>query len=445
MPLLKVILLVAALFSAAGLSAATLSFSGYSDAPVAERPATSTGLEGVYVFRSLSGVQASLSGIPAAASVEWTMFDVRGLAFAEPVSPSDIVSGQGISTLTALESDRGYCATFGGTSVCFWVIDYSLHPYAIEALVPADEQECDMMALLPQGKAPRLTYTSTSGRQVQLSRDITVSYTTMRAESSEPRFVECDTVIHEPYIDGTLHLPAPLCDTRVTLSADRFMRAWGMDTELLSPMITATAVQAVTSARQHGDKADNEMNQEGDSGELGGSAPAEISFDAAVSPAAVYHEWTVAADPEFYETILRTSDLSFTHTFMDSGTYYARFMADNSGGTCAYESDLYVIAIGESSLVCPNAFSPGASEGVNDIWKVSYKSIVDFECYIFNGWGVKIAELHNPADGWDGRYRGKIVSPGVYYYVIKARGSDGREYNLSGDINIIGYTGTSKK
>ena len=60
-------------------------------------------------------------------------------------------------------------------------------------------------------------------------------------------------------------------------------------------------------------------------------------------------------------------------------------------------------------------------------------------CYIFNRWGEKMAEFHDPAQGWDGRYKGKIVPAGVYYYVIKARGSDGKDYNLSGDINILNY------
>ena len=29
------------------------------------------------------------------------------------------------------------------------------------------------------------------------------------------------------------------------------------------------------------------------------------------------------------------------------------------------------------------------------------------------------------------------MDPGAYYYVVKARGADGKSYNLGGDINII--------
>lgn len=43
----------------------------------------------------------------------------------------------------------------------------------------------------------------------------------------------------------------------------------------------------------------------------------------------------------------------------------------------------------------------------------------------------------DPSQGWDGRYKGRLVDPGAYYYVVKARGADGKSYNLGGDINII--------
>lgn len=95
--------------------------------------------------------------------------------------------------------------------------------------------------------------------------------------------------------------------------------------------------------------------------------------------------------------------------------------------------------IGASELKCPNAFSPGASEGVNDLWKVSYRSLTEFECWIFNRYGTQLFHFSDPEDGWDGKYRGKLVPPGVYFYVIEARGADGKQYRKAGDINILRY------
>ncbi|MFV0535946.1 MAG: gliding motility-associated C-terminal domain-containing protein [Dysgonomonas sp.] len=56
---------------------------------------------------------------------------------------------------------------------------------------------------------------------------------------------------------------------------------------------------------------------------------------------------------------------------------------------------------------------------------------------IVNRWGVKMYESTDPAKGWDGRYKGKYVNTGVYFYVIEAQGSDGVKYRKRGDINIL--------
>lgn len=136
---------------------------------------------------------------------------------------------------------------------------------------------------------------------------------------------------------------------------------------------------------------------------------------------------------------MRMRELETTYTFRELGTFYVRFVCADASGECEYYSDTYTVSIGNSSLQCPNAFSPGASEGVNDEWKVSYRSIVSYECHIFNRNGVKMTSMTDPSQGWDGKYNGKLVPAGVYYYVIKATGADGKKYNLSGDINIVNY------
>ena len=39
--------------------------------------------------------------------------------------------------------------------------------------------------------------------------------------------------------------------------------------------------------------------------------------------------------------------------------------------------------------------------------------------------------------GWDGKYKGNPVKEGVYYVLVKAKGADGREYNIKKDINLL--------
>ena len=90
----------------------------------------------------------------------------------------------------------------------------------------------------------------------------------------------------------------------------------------------------------------------------------------------------------------------------------------------------------------PNAFSPNG-DGINDIYKAKdgYQSLTEFHAYIFNRWGQKLYEWTNPADGWDGKYKGKDVAQGVYYVPVKAKGADGKTYNIKRDVNLLrGYT-----
>ncbi|MGN1257548.1 MAG: gliding motility-associated C-terminal domain-containing protein, partial [Candidatus Limisoma sp.] len=144
-----------------------------------------------------------------------------------------------------------------------------------------------------------------------------------------------------------------------------------------------------------------------------------------------------SADPEFNDVSVSMKDDEITYTFTEQGTTYVRFLAANADGTCTTESEPYQVTIGESALECPNAFSPDASEGINDVWKVSYKSLTSFKCWIFDRYGVEMCHFEDPSQGWDGKYKGKYVKSGVYFYVIEATGSDGKKYKKKGDINIL--------
>lgn len=95
----------------------------------------------------------------------------------------------------------------------------------------------------------------------------------------------------------------------------------------------------------------------------------------------------------------------------------------------------------ESILQMPNAFSPNG-DGINDIYKAKsgYQGITEFRAIIFNRWGQKLYEWNDPAEGWDGTYKGKPVKEGVYFVLVKAKGSDGKIYNIKRDVNLLrGY------
>lgn len=421
-----------ALACAACLAAqAQLTFN-HADHPAIEiKPEAATGLDAIYVLFSAQGVTATYEA--ASSQVRWLRYSNLGGGYAEELTPAR----EGSSYSIALpEGDMGYIIEDGDERFYCWVTDYAKHYPHIEGIQFADDaQDCYRAALQLDGSAGKITYYSINGQPRQLDRQIKVDYLTLAYNENTESYASVQAQETFPSIDGTFSVPAPLCDTEFTISADRFLKEWGLEESAASPIYAAFAVDAHATATQETRQNDNEHKVETES--LGGSGPVDVHFKAAVSDAAIFHEWVMSRDPEFEIIDNRYPDLEFDYAFSDNGTTYVRFIANNAEGTCEYISETFEVYVGESALLCPNAFSPGASEGVNDEWKVSYQSIIDFECHIFNRWGQLMASFTNPAQGWDGKYKGKLVPPGAYYYVIKATGTDGKRYNLSGDINIV--------
>ena len=130
--------------------------------------------------------------------------------------------------------------------------------------------------------------------------------------------------------------------------------------------------------------------------------------------------------------------------FVEAGTLYVRVIITDSESELTYESSPFSVTVSESKLEMPNAFSPNG-DGINDVYKITYESIISLDAYIFNRWGQQIyhMDLSNVDEGWDGTYHGKQVKDGVYFIMVKAVGSDGVEYTKRKDINILrGTNGT---
>lgn len=397
----------------------------------------SAGLNGgIYVTPSVTGLRVSCTSANPE-RVKWSRFSALGAAYAEEIQPSGHDASS--SWLDSPKGDMGYVIEADGQPTLYiWLADYSAHPFTPGTLSLADEQECGRVTLECTGSAEEMAYYSINGRRLTLSRDISLSYNTLEWDSSIQDFTETATSETLEYLSPLIHTDAPLCPTTFTLDGDRFLRAWGRNLSYTSSEHAPYSISAHTEALSDNTTGDNETSS-AQPGTLGGSAPLTVTFSARVTDAALFHEWQMSRYRDFDDVSLRASELDFTHTFTEQGTSYVRLYCANSDASCEYYSETYEISIGESMLKCPNAFTPFNQDGVNDIWKVSYSSIIEFECHIFNRNGRKIISFTDPSQGWDGRYGGKFVPAGAYYYVIKARGADGKDYKLSGDINIIDY------
>lgn len=426
---MKRLIIIITLCAACLPSQAGVQITGQHHPVIIEKPEASTGLNDIFVVYDTRNAKAEYTSAGGGA-VSVSRYSNLGGGFAEPVAA---VRDGHTYTFDLGTSDMGYIISDGTARYYCWVVNYANHRCQLHGLSEAAEQDCDRARLELDGEAGRIVYYTINGAAMSLSRDMQMSYTTLVYDEASDVYTSTPATQTVDWIDHSFGVKTPLCDTGFTLTGDRFLATWGEMESVTSPQFKAIAVEAHTSAEQADRNNDNE--QKGDDG-LGGSAPADITFTAAVTDAAIFREWQLSTDPEFETMLDRYQQLEFTNRFDEMGTFYVRFVANNAEGSCEYTGDTYEVRIGESALRCPNAFSPNG-DGVNDEWKVSYKSIVSYECHIFNRWGQEMKSMTDPSEGWDGRYGGKYVPTGAYYYVIKAVGSDGRKYNLSGDINIV--------
>lgn len=399
----------------------------------------STGLDAIFVAYSCEGLRMDIRPDNSSVTPVLYRYGAQGGGYAEPYDNFSWTGG--IVSVSNPAGDCGYILEQGDKRYYFWLTDYSRNRPTLTALSVSPESDCGATLLEGAGNADAIRYYSINGRPFILSRDLKLSYNTLEWDEEGEQYLQKEDVRTLEYFSGQQSVsPPPYCDTSFILTGDRFSEAWGEGLRVESDYVHANAVEVHTYARQIFSDTDH-SNQigSGDESTLGGSAPAVIRFTAYVTDAVVHNEWQISADPEFEDVLYRFTEQDLEYDFMEEGNRYVKFIGSNADGTCVSEGDVYTVSIGASELVCPNAFSPGASEGVNDEWRVSYKSIVEFKCWIFDRYGTQIYYFDSPDGGWDGKYKGKFVKTGVYYYVIEARGAEGKKYKKSGDINILRF------
>ena len=420
---------------ATGFAIGNALVTGSSMKVVEVKPETNTGLANIFVVYDTRGCRLKFPTTDTAAKVY--RFSNLGAAYAE-IETNVERESDGISVPLENE-DMGFVLEEDGAYIYYcWVTNYANHMMTLSGVTAADEKNCDYSVLNIDGNAAPIIYYTINGQRRTLSREINVAYTTEEFDKEENRYVEIPVAKSYESLGNTLSITPPAyCTTYFTVTGDRFLKEWNMEERAESGMIPSVAVACETMAVQEesSDEEPSNVINGGDSG-LGGSAPASISFYAYTTEEVAHYEWQMSREPEFEnpDYFFRQQDLDYT--FNEEGTYYLRFIGSNADGTCETMGETYTVTIGASALEIPNAFSPNG-DGVNDVWKVSYRSLIDFHCEIFNRSGQRIYGFNDPAGGWDGTWHGKTVKPGVYFYVITATGADGQKYKKSGDINII--------
>lgn len=223
-------------------------------------------------------------------------------------------------------------------------------------------------------------------------------------------------------------------------------------TVVLALLPTPTLAQSQPSISPTATYTDDDGNEQTETA-IEGSAPLTVVFNAGAADTdgwTAHYEWHFYREGSREQPYLTRYEENTTYTFSQAGTHLVELWATFAQGTdtVAYTDEYWTgeaqpisVSIAESKLEMPNAFSPNG-DGINDIYKAKdgYQSIVEFEATIYNRWGQKLYSWTDPAGGWDGKFHGKDVAQGVYFVLVKARGADGRKFNIKRDVNLLrGY------
>lgn len=393
-------------------------------------------------YNSTSGINAVL--VVYGSSDKVLRFDaptrepITWYTYEDVLNPLPSTQDRNTSTIPLSATECGYVAMHDDKPYYVYVIDYIKHPLVLSSVnVPDDATAaCDVVNIEITGSGKEMSYYSFNNMMPhEVERDITITYNSLQWNEEALQYDEVAREVVLPQFMSSYPVSAPLCNTVFTVTGDRFLKEWNMMQEVVSPDYETVAVEAQAKAVQAYREELNEIDRAPEG--LGGSAPAEIEFNAYYTDAVVHVEWQFSKDGNFSTITHRYTDDLLRYTFREEGTTYVRLVVSSTNESCIYECEPLEVTIGTSTLEIPNAFSPGTIDGKNDEWRVAFKSLVEFRCWIFNKQGVEMFYTDNPGRGWDGKHGGRLASPGVYYYVIEARGADGVEYKRSGHINLM--------
>jgi len=90
----------------------------------------------------------------------------------------------------------------------------------------------------------------------------------------------------------------------------------------------------------------------------------------------------------------------------------------------------------EFHIYLPNAFTPNG-DGENDVLFLRGKGIESFTLVIYNRWGNKVFETNSLTYGWDGTFKGNVLNPAVFVYVVDVTFVNGETTTEKGNISII--------
>jgi hypothetical protein len=408
----------------------------------------SPGLDTIFVVRNSNNVVLTYTH-PDTTSFSWhkIRLEADGTLSRESLpSPIDV---DVVKSTINVDEACGYAVEIGQSPVTTfkyaWIIDYELLVPTIDSVMVYDDYKHGM----------------DSCREVQLqlfhrSPQVVVGDYTLNKPDTLVRYQKIEweaqpaTEIAEQV--PVVVIPVPYEDTRFSATIkEHFFSSktpvWYGDTKADTLYIpVAVKIDDIKAlVNKYRDKS-NELGQDESTGtQVKGSAPLDVRFSVTGASSKInYYEWRIwpygskeINGIAFFEDSI---PYEFKRDVPDNGAepdYYVKVTASNDYclDTARMEVKLLISYLDAANILILDA---GSGDEPRQ-FKVVYRSILPGTFYgtIYNRWGRRVFSWRDPEKGWDGRVNGKLVSPGVYYYLITGEGTDGEKWKLKRDLTII--------
>ncbi len=131
-----------------------------------------------------------------------------------------------------------------------------------------------------------------------------------------------------------------------------------------------------------------------------------------------------------------SNDINPTHEFLDTGLINVRQIVYSNFG-CADTTIHSVHIFGEFSFFIPNAFTPANNDSKNATWRGYAVACKTYHLMVFDRWGKIVFETTDPADAWDGTYKGVMVPEDVYVWKVVLSDSRLGEHEFRGRVTVL--------
>lgn len=407
---------------------------------------------------ALAGAQIIVNGSTSSVRVTNNLIDVDEVILFNGINNSCSLSynaagtiqwynhlGQLLSTTNSVPvaANTGYRLMVNGQKQAFvWVIDYSQYIYTPGELnIIEGDDVCERIQLTNSSTAPTILYGDSLGAMHTLVREFTLHYNDYSFTNDSLgswEYISVDTTVIS---FANIYLPAPLNNTSFAFYGDEYAMQLGLPMDSITIYYYAKAIKMYPSGRVVERDGLNELDRSSQT-DISGSSPLVIEFNAnANTPVATFFKWTIY-NFDNLQVMAHYNDPSFTYTFTETGSYIAKIEVTGDG-TCEVIDSLR-ITVRESYIEVPNVFTPNG-DGINDEFRVAFRSIKDYSIKIVNRYGVLVYSSNDPTKGWDGNINGRPAAEGTYYYLIEAYGSDNdpnrhnkpMKYKKGGAVNLL--------